>query len=400
MPRPNVLPDAAADRWTKSDWKEIVPPGITKPGSGSWSGTQTQDTITIEVPYNKLLSCVRQITGYSIAQPYSGSGSPRLLRPEVPIQHPRFPQLYATGCTWQLWNPLGAYQQGGGAIKPKITRNPASVVNAPSFEVNYREAFVTVNFQDSPARLLSDNSPAWSESDPEYKRFFSMLQASPKNEIVSASGGVEGSQLYWADSSARVTGPPIIAVGPTAGGPTATPKGLPFRGSHYTFKQTVSFALVWKCVEESFICDDSETDYYVMPVPKLLLAHLGTTNKTKIFGCDPGTILFNGLGLKRYAQPVQTDTGFPLFAYDCTLQFEYFKPRRPATVIVKAGPTGGSPTPKQGWNCFPYGLNGYWYACTRGEDAEAGTYSGQTLILETEFANMFKSVRDTSAYPT
>ena len=410
MPRPQILLEFPEDEFDlQTEWKEVVAP--VRSNSASFSLGNSEDAITVEVPWNKIRSFIRQVCGYSVAD----VGSPyKLGRPEVPIRHPRFPWMWADSVSVQAWNPLGDvnpnYDQYATADEwwkvqtkwPGIDSftygNYGEPYLSPPFEVNYKQAYATVRFKEFPAPVFRDDDPTWTSSSKEYQRFVALVQATPKNEIVSAAGGTEGTALWWADSSAAIVGPPIIAVGPTAGGSAAG--GKEFKGSVYTFKQQVGFSVLWKQVEESYIIDDSLDNYMIMPVPARLMAHLGTVNSATFCGQPPGTLLFSGLGLKRFQQPLPTDSDFGLFAYDVTLQFDYFKPKRPATVIKSLGPTGGSPADKQGWHCFPFGPNGYWYAATRGSTTTQGTYSGETLIRETAFEDMFLSVQVAAgAYP-
>lgn len=382
MATPAVLLEFPDDEWDLAEWKEEI--ASQRPGgAGAFSYGNSEDVITIEVPYNQLRSCIRQMFGYSIADT-TGSGY-RLSRPEVQVQHPIFPWLWADSLASQPWNPMGNEDfptSPPGTYQAKLAAY--SEYNSPPYTVNYKRTSISVRFKEVPYRIYSDDDSHWLSTTAEYKRFLGPVSVTPKNELISATGGVEGSALYYADTTAAVVGPPAIAPGPTTG-----PSGTEVKGSVYTTKQTVEISLLWKQVEESYLIDTSGDNYDLFPIPTRLLAYLGTVNKTEFCDRPAGTLLFDGIGLQRKQQPLPTDTEFGLWAYDVTLKFLYFNPPTPEDSAIITDPPASTPI-LRGWHRFPWKNNGFWYAATKGDATTRGTYGGQTQLKQMEFANMFR----------
>ncbi len=360
---------------------------------------------------------MRQIFGYSVADQ---SAPWRLQRPEIPLQHPYLPWCWADALTSAPFNPLGFtnpnytsppspdtrdWWQKQQRWAGKSTTEPlvGSGYNPPPYTTNWAKTQLAVRFKPFHGRIYSEEDDAWQRSSgsisnprPEYQRFLGPITVTPKNELITVSGGVtEGSGLYWADSSLEISGPPVIAAGPPNVGSADT---AAFRGSVYTTKQVTEVKLLWKTVEESYVIDDRDEDYFIFPRATRLLAHLGTINSESFCGCPRGTLLFDGIGMERYQQPLPTDQEFGLWAYDLTLVFKFFDPKRPPTANIITNPPGQDPL--RGWSVFPWRNSGLWYGATRGTTATRGSYSGSTQFRETKFQDMFLHVREEAgAYP-
>ena len=377
----NILFENSEDEWDLNHWKESVE--LRKPGgNASYSLRQTEDVIMIEVPFRQLRSCIRQLFGWS----YADERTPwRLRREEIPIQHPRFPWLWADAASSTPMFPKGNPDfpiENGYLAK----RDGYSQYNAPEYEANYGIAQIAVRFKPFAGRIYSDDDGAWTPGY-EYRRFVGSTSVQPKLEQITAQGGGNESSFYWADYDKTSKKPRI-------GGPNNT--GQHFDGGVFIRKPTTDFTITWYNVEESYLVDTSKNDYWVMPYPSRLLKYLGTINSAEIFGHRPQTLLFDGFRLTRYQQPVLTDSEWGLWAADIEMRFQHFDPNYPDR---SSGITTFPPaqTPKNGHLLFPDRQSTGWYSATRSKDeAKRGTYNGDFALRELDFTGIFKHVMDPS----
>lgn len=378
MPTPTLYTELPENTWTLADWKEVM--AENKPaGSGIWSLRDQQDAITIELPANKLRSCIKEVFGYSIADP-DGLVSPSKLIRKVPIQHPTFPWLWANAASSTLTSPFAGYEHQDAYDNPTAKMTDIANYNAPPVSGEYgligryAKCYLTISFKPFFGRIYKDDDVFWTGN--EVDRFVGMKTMTPKLELINAAGADVNSAFRFADT--------------VTGGPTTGPDGTLFVGSVYSRKQTATYAIEWFNVEESYLVDTSADNYFLMPYPVRVLNAMGTLNELEFCGHAPGTLLFQGCQAVRYPQPIATDDQENLWAWDFLLMFNQFDPQdppRPGVVVTE--PIGRDP--KRGHLLFPTRQSLGWYYATRSTDPTyVGTYNGEGILPLTDFNDIFE----------
>jgi hypothetical protein len=380
-----ILPEKPADLWDLDDWREKVAkenPG----GSGAHSLQNSEEALLITTTSNKVRSCLQQILGWSwadFASPY------RLHREAVPVQHPRFPWLWADSVAPLLWNPL-AQHQTVGANKAKED-SVGFEGYSPAFTTRYTQVDILVRFKPVWGRQWADTDPTWADNyiGKEWMRNVGTVGKSVQLDLITAEGAGDAASLYWAEGGGD---------GPTAGSGSASA----FNGTQYVRRNVTKFQITWRAVPIEYTCgrmdfDEAHYDSFMMPLPVRLVRQLGTVNDAPFPGTasryKAGTLLFSALEEHSYQLPVRTDSEFGSWAADYTLSFDYMDPPRdPAAVKrVVSGPT---PDPKYGHHLFPWRKTRYWYLATAGDSTTRGSYNGVTALESTNFTHLFRHADD------
>jgi hypothetical protein len=369
MSAPQIQPEKPEDTWSISDWKETVE--FAKPGNGVWSQREQQDTIVIEFPANKLRSAISQIFGFSQCNPSSQN-----LKRVLPIQHPVFNWLWADSGSSSIIGPVGnsSFLNSHGNPTPKL--ESLSDYNTPEYYVRYNIVKLAVVFKPFSGLILADDDESWSgkESD----RFIGTKQIQPNLELMTAQTLSGVSPFRFADQD--------------GGYPSIGTSGTEFTGSVYVRKATTNYQLEWINVEESYLCDTSYDNYFIMPYPKKLINYLGYLNETTFAGHAPGTLLFNGIQAVRYPQPVKTVGDYNLWAWDLLLNIQQFDPQDPPRGVgstVVTSPPGE--TPKRGHLLMPSRQKLGWFYATRSNNPnDVGTYNGDGILPLVDFEKLFE----------
>lgn len=412
----NIVPELPEDTFRMyaegdepSDWVEVL--ATAKPGgAGGFSLESSQDSLVITIPANKVRSALLNILGYS----YSDDVAYELVRPAVPVQHPRYPWLFADGVSVQLQNPLGNTAFTYDSRRDERYTGSAARTQAylqakedsqfgdnsgymPAYMGRYGRAELTIRFSQVDWPIFRDGDEVWDSNygpEFEYKRFFGMADFDPKLDLITAEGGTDASSFYFAE-----TDDPAVDEGPDAG-----PSGSAFNGSVHVRKCQSDITMIWKTVAEDYTCLGGPT----MPQPARLLAHLGTTNTDWFPGTEaeggfpPHTLLFAGLKGKRYQLPASVDdaTAVGAYCWDWYMTFTHFDPKRPDAVMDYGNVSIPDATRARGWRLLPWRNSRRWYAATAGDGVTRGTYSGNFPLPASTFANMFRHVSDGSVdYP-
>lgn len=416
---PVIIPEAPEDTFGPDDWVEVL--ASAKPGGAAGFSLQSsQDSLVLTVPGNKVRSAILEILGYSeadVAAPW------RLRRPAVPMQHPRFPWLFADGISVQFTGPLGnttfpydtrrdERYTGGAARTQSYFQAKEDSVNmgidgySPTYMGRYARAEITVRFGQVDWLMLKDGDPIWENPangygpDIEYNRFFGLSSFDPKLDLITAEGGTDASSFYFSETD-----------DPTASDSPNLTTGPAFNGSVHVRRAQSDIEMCWHSVAEDYTCVGGP----IMPQPKRLLAHLGTTNddwfpysETSALTPEeqgaypPHTLLFNGLKGRRYQLPARTESIFNLGAYnwDWYLQFVHFDPNRPTAVKNKDGVPIAEESRARGWRLQPHRHSRRWFGATAGDATTRGTPAGNYPLMSTSFQDMFKHVSDTGVpYP-
>jgi hypothetical protein len=384
-----VLPEAPADRWDYDDWVEKM--GQEKPGgAGGFSHQMSEDTLVITLPGNQVRSCIQQLLGWSwsdVAAPW------RLHREACPVQHPRFPWLWADSVSVQPHNPL-AQLQDDLTYKPK-SAGVGFANYGPTHHGCYARMDVVVRFRNVHGQQWRDDDPQWADNfaGKEWLRSFGLLNKSVQLDLITAEGASDEATLYFADG--QVAG---VGSGPVTG----PDPGTPFNGTQFTrFPRTV-LRFLWKNVPQEYLsgeflyteADAASTD---VPYPARLVRALGRVNSAPFPGSNSpyvaGTLLLTGIEEIPYQQPVRTTTEFGLWASDVILTMEHVDP--PLDPNARTNPVGQ--TAKRGWHLYPYRPTNYWYYATSGTGGAAGTrgkYTGNAQLREYDFHDLFRHVDD------
>ena len=370
-----IIPEDPANEWDDADWNELI--DTMKPGGAdAMSHERSEAVLEAIVPANKARAAARRLMGYSLAD----SGTPwRLRRYETPFCHPRWPWLWCSDVGIELAHPKGNTDKPHPDYAGKFLPQDDAVDwvgYGPDLVGKYMWAKLTARFTEVNCPILPDGDANWSDSQPEYNRFVGLVEMAPRTEIVTAESAQDGGSFKFAE-----TDDPTAAGSPTAGTTT-------FDGSVYVYKTEAAYTLVWKGVEESYCCAGN----FIMPKPTRLLNALGKVNGTQFINSDfpKQTLLFDGLRGKRYQFPVRTNSTTGLWAWDWYLSLVFADPTRPTAVKDSAGNPIASGTRARGHQLRPWRGSRKWYYATRG--ANAGLYSGEPLLEETEFADIFKHV--------
>lgn len=393
-----VLDEDPDDEWALSGWVEMM--AGSKPGGAAvLSQQQQQTTEIIWVPANQARSCARQIAGYS----YSDNEAKKLRRPEVPIQHPWWPGLWADSVSVEFRHPIGNPDEPfldengvevAGQYLPKVS-GIAGAKYGPSMTGKYGWAAVAVQFRHYRWSVFVDGDTAWDPAtDFEWRRMVVDTRCDPKLDLIETSGTDTG-KLYWAETDAGGS------LSPTAG---PGPPGTSTDGSVYIRKQITGYEICWRAVEQQFLTGQYPTDIekgILLPHYRRLDYYLGTVNSTEFMGLPAGTLMFTGYKVVPYPfVGVRTNYDWGLIGCDVFLSFEKLDPPRPANLLDHTGAAIG--TPKRGWQTFPYrpNPNGYWFTATAGTTGgggTAGTYSGNFIALERDLYNIFLHPDDPAA---
>lgn len=387
-----ILPEAPADEWDLSDWLELM--AAEKPGgAGAFSHQASEDTLVITLPGNQVRSCIRQLLGWAwsdVAAPW------RLHRPAVPVQHPRYPWMWADAVSVQPHNPLGQVQSDA-SVKAK-TAGVGFTGYAPSAHGCYARMDVTVRFRGINWFNFLDSDPLWADNfaGKEWLRSFGKVNAAYETDLISAEGANDEASLYFAEGTTAGAG----------SGPVSGPNGTPFNGTQFVRVSKTRFRLVWKCVPVEYVCGEQEfneagADTFLMPLPRRLVRALGTVNDAAFPGTSSpyvaGTLLLSGVEEIPYQLPVRTTADFGLMAADYILTFDHFDPPRDSAAVQNLG-GGGATAVKRGWHLYPSRITGYWYYATKGTAVTRGTYAGVGQLESTDFTDLFRHVDD-PAYP-
>lgn len=398
-----ITPEDAADEWDLAKWLEYM--AERKPGGPSaFSFQQQSASEVIRVAGNQVRSCVRQVSGYSLADNTSFA----LTREEVPLQHPWWPGLWADATSVQYVNPLGSpdYPVTGGfqPKKPGI----ADELYGPLVTGNYGSAEVTVQFRNYPWTVWSDADPGWLtyfddaagvSRYQEWRRLLVNSSVTPKLDLINSQGVSEDGKLYFAEYD-----PAAIADSPKAGPGIFPFNGTPFDGAVYARVQQTGYEICWRQVEEQYLIGGYPADIHdalAMPNLARLDAYLGYVNSTPFLGHPKNTLLFSGWhGVRASFPGVRTNFQFGLIGWDIYLVLDKYDPLRPPTVSDFAGLPIAEVDRKRGHLVFPYRPNPkhYNFTATSGNTTDQGTYDGSTALGELELRDLFRH-RDDPAYP-
>ena len=375
-----VIPEAPADEWDYTAWRERM--AAQKPGGpGVYSLQTSEETLSVDIPDNQRRSALRQILGWS----WADDAAPwRLHRPSVGVQHPVIPWLWADSVSWQPYNPL-AKLQADLTARAKV-ESVGFPDYSPDYAGRYSRAEATVRFKPVFWKQYRDDDLEWSEgyAGKEWMRSFGVVNKAHQLDLISAEGANDDSQLEWAE-----------------GGPDG-PGQVPFGGTQFVRASRTTFKMVWKNVPINYTCGEqvfntSEIASFLMPLPRRLVRALGTVNSVPFPGDNSpflaGTLLLTGVEESPYQQPVRTDSEFGLWAADYVLTWEYFNPPRDPASTQRFATTGPAPV-KYGHHLFPYRPTRYWYLATAGTDTTRGTYDGKTVLEEIDHHDLFRHVND------
>jgi hypothetical protein len=373
MAAPQIQEEDPENEWSiTEDWLESME--FTRPGQGNWSQHDQADTIVIELPANKIRSCLKKVFGWSICDPDS-----QTLKRTLPMQHPIFPWLWASTGTSSFFGPVGNNTYKSDDDKPTPREESVGVYNGPEYYARYAKVKLAINFRPFTGLILADDDETWSGL--ESQRFIGMKQMSPNLELMTTQSAAGISPFIFADNDGTY--------------PATGPNGDKFEGYIFTRKTTVNYQIEWLNVEESYLCNTDDPNYFIFPYPERLIKYLGYVNKETYAGHAPGTLLFNGVQAVRYPQPVRTVGDYNLWAWDLVLSFQKFDPQdppRPGSVVPAAGtPPASDLTPKRGHLLMPCKSNLGWFYATRSSDSsKAGTYNGDPILPSIEFEEIFK----------
>jgi hypothetical protein len=357
--------DSDAD-W--AEWIDQLKPG----GPAALSNEGQEDVLVGDVPPNKLRAAARRVLGYSVAD----DGSPYRLRRVLPWRHPRFDYLFASGFTAEFYNPAG--NPDNDENKPYI---PAVTdTDPPQKTANYTRARCSVKFGRAPGRVMDDEDQEFIDlGEEEWLRFTQLDAFEPQLELQVVEG-TDGSSMYFAETSA---GPPP---GPNVGPPSTNPNATPFQAGFYVRKTTSRQTVAWKGVDELYICEEGDGP---LLRPTRLLNALGTVNAETLWGRKPGTMLLDGIKLRRYQAPVSVfGGGAALWQHDVYLTWLEFDPKRGAPDQTPATNN------RYGHLLQPYRGDRRWYYATSGDRTTAGTLGGRPALESTDHRELFRHVAD------
>lgn len=407
-----VIPEEPDDRWSLADWLEKM--ADANPGGPAvFGGKQMSATEVIRVHatragglQGKVRSCLQQLLGYSRAD----NANYALLRPYVPVQHPKYPWLWADAASVQELGPLGNENFAGsapGTFKPKVEGvGPDFFVGGapfylfPTHTSNYGAADITVRFSYYPWLVATDDDDFWAgfSAGEEWRRMCVCSERRPRLEFLVAEGTEQG-KFYYCEQDA------------TTDQPVAGPTGTPFSGGVYVRKQSNTITVCWKQVAEEYLqgeYDDDPSDKLTFPgLPRFDRYH-GTVNTDEIWGQPAGTLLFADWWTDRYSQPVRVqdqdgvERPFGLIAHDVYMVFEKTDPPRAAFVKDSAGTVRGvnAGARFRGHQLAPFrpDVDKKWFGVTAGSDAVKGTLTGARKYEDLDFRDLFRHVNDPS-YP-
>ena len=385
-----ILPEKPADRWSLSDWQEMMAQNRPS-GAGTFSSATSEDSLEILVKFNQVRSCLQQILGWA----WADDAAPYLLhRESVPVQHPYFPWLWADAARVEPFNPLGKTQTDL-TIKAKEL-GVAFPDYGPEYFTRYTLAKITIRFVNINWQQWLDSDPIWADNfvGEEWGRSFGLANKTTTLDLITAEGGNDAASLYFAEGNTSGAGT----------GPVTGPNGTPFGGTQFIRVNRTDYKMLWKCVPlnyfagpTSFTAGDEAS--YLMPSATRMMKALGRVNSAPFPGANSpfvaGTLLLKAVEEVPYQQPVRTTTEFGLFASDFYLTFEHFDPTRDATAVTN--PSGTTPV-KRGHYLFPYRPTGKWYYATAGTETTRGTYGGTAPIQSQDFHDLFRHVGN-PAYP-
>jgi hypothetical protein len=388
-----ILPENPQDEWDLGDWVEMM--AQQKPGgAGGFSHQASEDTLVITLQGNQIRSALRQLLGWAwsdVAAPW------RLHRPQVAVQHPRLPWLWAAEASVQPHNPLGQLQ-ADGTYKAK-TAGVGFDGYAPGSHGCYARMDVAVKFRGVNWMQWKDDDPQWADNfaGKEWLRSVGVMNKSVMLDLVSAEGANDEASFYFAEG----------VTGGAGAGPVTGDGGTPFNGTQYVRAQRTTFRLVWKCVPLEYTCGEMEFNEadiasFMMPYPERLIKALGRVNSAAFPGsASPyaaGTLLLTSVEEIPYQLPVRTNTEFGAWCADYVLTFEHFDPARDPNAVANYG-SGGVVSLKRGHYLFPYRPTGLWYYATAGNQFNRGTYSGTAPLLSQDFHDLFRHRGDTANFP-
>lgn len=307
------------------------------------------------IPWEGTETFVRQCMGYSWVQVAGGTYQ---LRRIPPLRHPKYQFAVATGVAVTPFSPTGENETN------IIPGQNQGIVTVPV----YRQAVATITFSYVPYKIYSDAELA-ARGLAEFERF-THLESRPSTEVL-ASG------LDFMTFAAGPESPPII--------------GTPFQSGPSFVVNRNRLTLSWLQVPESWVFDEGK--------PTQIDRAMNTVNVTRIFGYEPGELLFSGVEFEKQLLPLVSETDSQPFLYTVRLTFDAFRP--PAGVVTRYNtttpPPGGTTTtlpPAAGFQLSPQNTTRKYWPTTSN-----GFTDGPRFYEYSEFRDIFMCCKSAPTWP-
>lgn len=305
------------------DWEELAE-GLTQAGGGAtFSRGSGEGALVGTIPANKKRSAVKNILGAA----WYDTAAPWKLHRTVPWRHPDFPWLNAETVSFVDFNPLG---------NPAASNNKAKIAAAvPNEDLRYRlrysRSVTTVRFKPYNFPFATD---AQMGSLPEYNRNTEVF-----SEVTPAL------ELLLADTQ------PFLKFLEGVDETGATLVGRSFPSPVAERLEKTDLVIGWYQVPYGYVANPY--------VPTKIARAIGSVNSEDnwLGFFKKGTLLLEGVRVKRDRQPIWTSTNIP-FAFDLYFCFKFTDPP----------PSAGSPV-FRGWNLFPWARSGGWWSAARNGDS-------------------------------
>lgn len=311
---PNLVPTLPSEQKTTltwSVWKEKV--GITSPAQPSaFARGATQSLLVGRIPFEDATKFVRTSLGFSYTE---GNKLKRVL----PVQHPKYPFLRATGCSLHpegpavvtTGSPPPPPPPGGGTGRNLKKSRDVTLDPGPDY-ANYHFYEATLSFASLPYDILPDT-------------------------VVSMPGLGEYDRFTHSDvsSSFNVIDPGTLTMKFSLGA-TNNPKGLAFAAGGVRVNST-ALNLHWT---------DVALDYVMLnDFAPVIQARLGCVNETEFRSIPPGCARLDGVTYTKILLPLVIEGDRNLHSLDITFHINVFDPPRGDFTLSPPPPPPPGPPP-------------------------------------------------------
>lgn len=334
----SLYPELADDQFTEDDWKELI--DDAKPGGEDVFGLgRAEATLVGLIPARKRRSARPFILGFAEANPDTFK-----LRRDLPARHPEYPDMWATGVSFQPINPRGNDENEDNA--PYRDAFSADFIDR---HANYEWAFCTIVFSSLPYDVLDDGFVD------------DVLEGDESQRFVTRPERTQPSlQLLQAETESYLT---------FREGAENAPSGKKVPGAIAEYMAHTVYTLAWHMVPADYVMDGL--------IPRKILATVGRGNAAEWLGFPPGTLLMEAPEFEKLQFPAAGLTGLePIFFYTVRLNFKHFDPEK-----------GVPESEYRGHNLMPFSVDGKWYYATRG-----ASISDPAYLPTTDFSIVFDHV--------
>lgn len=247
-----------------------------------------------------------------------------------PMAHPRYEGFFCTAVT---------------SVKGYSPTAPYKLLRAWGPEAVTRYSIMTLRFERLPYRVETSPWTVAGLDANQFQRnweFYTSEDFAPSAQMITRRGG----QFRYNDGGAGA----------------GSPEGVEIAGPIGTKIAKMKYYKTWHRVPSRVIFDANG-----LPARFMSLSFasdnvmLGSVNRNDIFGCLPGTLLLEGVEIRRHATPYLLST--PVYRipfghhseYDVTLHMEYFDPPRGIDRNT------GNRIFERGHNLVPWARDNLWY---------------------------------------